>query len=455
MHFVRQSESLRKSHGRSGAWLRSWIWPMAAFCAAGTGSDAFAAGFEKVATWSGRYAGLGGAGVSAVTGSESLFFNPAGLAAGQGTMDMSANLSSTFAQFNGPIYASGQSFESARKFSPVFGVVFRRNLGEGFGIGAGIYASGGSKAVFEGVDFSSASPHLDTLKPNIKSDLSLVEAALGAGYEFMPGLRLGLAWRLMMVRASLGTAGLVGSGATSSLLAVESDDLTATRFNGFKAGLQYAPQDSGWGLGASVRTEVGFTAKGTSSGKIESAASAGNAADVTGGEMTASAVFPLQVTLGGFYEPMKDLRILGEYAWTQYSKNQSLTLGGNVTIPGLGTSPLSSIQMNWQNQTNLRIGAEWMAFEDWAVRAAYAYTSQVVPQGSARATFSSPGAGNTFTLGTGTWLADRTVDLNLAFEFSQASGNVESAITGGGGTIYAGDYKSDVFVAHAGIGYYF
>ncbi|RYZ96382.1 MAG: hypothetical protein EOP11_23560, partial [Proteobacteria bacterium] len=70
--------------------------------AALVGGNAYAGGFEKNLSWSGKYAGIGGAAVSIVEGSESLYFNPAGLASKRGANgDVSLNFSPTFVKFKG------------------------------------------------------------------------------------------------------------------------------------------------------------------------------------------------------------------------------------------------------------------------------------------------------------------------------------------------------------------
>ena len=77
------------------------------------------AGLEKSTSWSGRYAGIGGAAVSSVEGSESLYFNPANLATTQG-IEVSGNFSGIFPQFSAP-YVSSTNVAGERGFKPAFG----------------------------------------------------------------------------------------------------------------------------------------------------------------------------------------------------------------------------------------------------------------------------------------------------------------------------------------------
>ena len=55
-------------------------------------AEARSAGYEKATTWSGRYVGIGGAAASIASGSEAIYFNPAGLA-GTERAEASLNLS--------------------------------------------------------------------------------------------------------------------------------------------------------------------------------------------------------------------------------------------------------------------------------------------------------------------------------------------------------------------------
>ena len=406
-------------------------------------TNAWGAGFEKVVNWSGKHAGTAGAAVSNVMGAESLYFNPAGLAAGKGS-DASFNFSPTFAQYSGPFAQANSlttqsvtTLDSARKFSPVFGVVADYKAMPNLGIGIGAFVSGGTKAIFESVPLGTLVPGLS---PEIKSDLAITEFSAGAGYELIPGLRLGVAWRAILVRASLASAAPATVPAPG-VATVAIDDLSANRYNGFRVGAQYTGADDRWGLGANWRTEVQFTAKGTSSGKFEAYGSP-NVVTLPGGDVYVTNTFPTQITLGGFYDVSpKTLRLIAEYAWTRYSVDQSLQI----------TGPLAKdIAQNWQNMTNVRVGVECVAVENYTLRAGYAYTSEVTPKSSARPTFSSPGIGTTVTLGAGTAFgAEKSVEANLALEYSTASGTVVAE----GAT--PGDYKTTAYDVHTGVGVHF
>ncbi|MCM2322783.1 MAG: outer membrane protein transport protein [Oligoflexia bacterium] len=419
-----------------------------AFCAGvlTTESGARAAGFEKVTTWSGKHAGVAGAAVSTVKGAEAVYFNPAGLA-GAMSSEASLNFSPTFGQYTGPITAPGQQLESSRKLAPAFGVLGSYRLGPSLGVGAGVFASGGTKALFEGVDFSSVNPSFDTLKPDFQSDLTVTEFSLGFGMAPIEGLRIGAAWRIVRVDATLAT---VSSPVTTLLTSVKLSDMDDMRFNGFRLGAQYLGVDENWGVGFNWRTAIDFTAEGTSSSRSEVGAGPLAAVDNTGGEASISSTFPSQISLGGYVDPIESVRLMGEYVWTEYGAVDRLTPSGTLTLnPALGGATVSIpvIQTGWENQTNLKLGVECTALEDWAFRAGYAYTSQVTPKALARATFASPGAANTVTLGAGTSLFEKAIEVNGAGEYSFASGTITDEQP------LIGKYSTDVFVFHLGATY--
>lgn len=417
-------------------------------------SLAFSAGFEKSVFTSGHWAPLAGAATSAITGAESLVFNPAGLAASRG-LELSLNLDPTFPKFSGPLTGNDTSLDSKRSSAFPYSVVFSMSPLEHWGFGIGTYASGGTKAIYEGVDFGKIGANTSSSIADVKADVSMMEVAVGTAYEVIDGLRIGASYRIVHVSAALASASLPATAA-SAMSTVLLDNLGATRYNGFKLGLQYAPSEKGWGFGIDWRTEVGFTASGTSSGTITSPAGGGQQA-VTGGDAQVSNIFPQQFNVGGHWEFLPKETIFAQYTWTEYFKDQSLDISGNLVLPSspyLGTSSgrttaIPSIFQNWRNMHNLRLGYECGALETWAFRVGYVLTTQVTPNGSARPTFSSPGLGHTLLLGVGKDILGPALQVDGGIEYSFASGSVTAADQPGTGTS-TGDYKSNDFAIHLG-----
>ena len=86
------------------------------------------------------------------------------------------------------------------------------------------------------------------------------------------------------------------------------------------------------------------------------------------------------------------------------------------------------------------------------LRVGYALTSQVTPDNRARSTFASPGFGHSFAVGTGMDMLQDQMELNVAGEYSFASGagtNPNDAITA------EKDFSTKAYVLHTGVSYKF
>jgi long-subunit fatty acid transport protein len=405
-------------------------------------SPAFPAGFEKSIMWSGRWAPLGNAAASGATGAEALFFNPAGLAAGKG-IEVTGNFSPILSKFSGPIGANA-SVDSNTGFSPSFGAFASMAPAPRFGFGIGAYASGGTKAVFENVV---ASPAFANSPATFSSELSVVEFSLGGAYEILDGLRFGAAYRMALVRARLGTATTVGSGASTAFVSLLADNLSDTAWNGFRLGLQYAPAESPWGIGATWRTAVNFSTTGDLSGNVTSAATSGQPVPLTAGGAGVAGVFPQQFDLGGHLTFLPHHRVMAQYTFTEYHKD--IALHDNGALTGAATIPFPDLALAWRNMHNLRFGYETTTLEGWAFRAGYVLTSDVTPKSHARPTLASPGFGHTIALGAGTSVLGGALELDGALEYSWAKGTVEATDNPVTGTAL-GDYSSKAYAAHLG-----
>jgi long-chain fatty acid transport protein len=394
-------------------------------------SSAFGAGFEKNVLWSGKWVGVGGAAVSAVQGAESLFFNPAGLAMNHPGFEVSGNFSPTWGQFKGPINTANQQLSTGYNFSPVFGALVDYGITPQWGIGVGAFVSAGTKADYSGVDYPNGLPSGD-----VKSDIYVVDYSIGTGYEVIPGLRIGAAWRISQVKAGLKTvAPTSGSGFAGPAVYESIDNITATKYNGFRVGAQYTAPDKKWGLGANYRSNVDFTGTGSLSGSIN-APTIGKVQDLPSADVKVGSALPAQIEVGGNYAALDNVRLFLDYVWTNYSHNQNLSLSGSPYV--------ANIPLGWKNMSNVRFAAECTALQDWAFRAGYVYTSQVTPESYARATFTAPGHGNTITVGAGHNVMTN-LEVNGAVERSWTSGTTTAA-----DQTYYGDYNAADWALHLG-----
>ncbi|RYG53886.1 hypothetical protein EON80_32260, partial [bacterium] len=289
--------------------------------AALVGGNAYAGGFEKNLSWSGKYSGIGGAAVSIVEGSESLYFNPAGLASKRGENgDVSLNFSPTFVKFKGP-FVTGRQEESDKSFVPVGGLTASYQLMDRLSVGVGYYVSGGTSASFDSVNMTGAFGGF-TIAPDLKSELALTELALGLGYEVLPGLRVGAAWRVLNVGGDFFFA---GNGAYTKI-----EDIKDTQLGGFKVGAQYQAPEKTWGVGITFRNGVTFDAdmKRSVVAGAGGVAVPGTAAD---GKITST--FPWQASLGGNYSISDAWHVHGEFTHTDYNHNSRISYTGALAAP--------------------------------------------------------------------------------------------------------------------------
>jgi len=411
-------------------------------------AEAWSAGYEKATTWSGRYVGIGGAAASIASGSEAIYFNPAGLA-GTERAEASLNLSPTFAQLEGkmPSYSPNAQFsvEGNRKMAPVAGTTAAYPVSDRFSVGLGFYVVGGMKAFYEDVSFQAIAPWA-TLTPTVKADLAITEFALGTAYQLTPRWKIGAAWRVVDVNTDFSTAKMSLTNGVPVLRNIHFEGMSDTRYDGVRLGVQYQAPDDRWGFGAVWRNEVAFEARGKTSGVFQ--APVGGIQTLPGGTASIKNVLPQQFSLGFYYRETPELTLLAEYSWTEYSANRVLDVTGNLGPTSLDTS--GDITQNWCNVSNIRLGAEYTGFGPWALRAGYVYTTRATPSDQARATFSVPGHGHTFTLGVGRSLRER-VEINAALEYSFASGRGSNAADG----ITEGSFRSDAVVLHTGAMYRF
>jgi long-subunit fatty acid transport protein len=161
----------------------------------------------------------------------------------------------------------------------------------------------------------------------------------------------------------------------------------------------------------------------------------------------------VEATLGGYYDASKDLRLIAEYTYANYAKNKQLDLTGTVGATNLATTPITQ---NWKDLHVGRVAAEYRGWGESVLRAGYALVGQVTPKEYAAPTFSSPGTGHTITVGGGHSYLNKSLDLDLAFEYSFASGTVAASdIPAGNTTTRAGDYSSHALAGHVGMTYRF
>jgi long-chain fatty acid transport protein len=407
-------------------------------------TQVFASGYEKSIVWGGRSAGLAGIATPYSEGANSLYFNPAGLVAEKQGHDIFFNVSPTESKFQGPINSSNDQLTSESKTLYPLSLMYGNTLNEKMGFGVGFYVSGGSYANYEDIPYSSP-----TATPHVKTDLKVYELAAGYAYRVNEKLKLGLAWRVVMAEADFA---FVQRG-TGTLANIEVNDMKDTNYTGFKLGAQYKISDA-TKLGFTYRSEVELEADGKFGGKIYNP---GPALNIDANDAKAKTTFPMAATLGVQHDLNENWRLFGEYAWTQYSAVDKITVEGTLSHSGgtvVATNP--EIIQKWKDQHNVRLASEYLG---WGMpfRFGYGWTSQVTNDDYARAAFTAPGDAHTLTVGSGrTFNENLQLDGGLEYTWIEGEGNGAAAGTTGAGTdIRQGDYTTSNWAVHLSLGYNF
>lgn len=419
-------------------------------------SDANAAGFEKSIMWGAESAGKAGIAAPYISGADSIYFNPAGLATGKDGHSIGVNVSPTFATVKGPIN-NNNTEETSNSTSFPFGLTYGFASGDwGFGIGA--FASGGNSVKYDAVDFGLPSGY----KPEVKTAIQILEISAGAAYRLDEAWKLGLAWRLVMANAEFAFAqrasNALGAG-HDAVLNAKLTELKDTQALAFRAGAQYKVNES-TDLALTFRSEVNIDAKGKAGGQVSSVLSPAGPANppMTSADATAHTTFPMQIALAGLHK-LEDWDLLAQYDFSQYSRIGDVNIDSNTFA---ATGGKTRLKTDWKDQHAIRLAAEYKS--PWPVRFGYVYASQVTNSDLARASFSGPGPGHTVTLGTGKAFGGEgegasNFRVDGALEYVIASGDVTTGAaagtTGTGTDIRNGKHSSAATTVHLGMTYMF
>ena len=411
-------------------------------------SSASAAGFEKSIPWGGRTAALAGIGTVDQEGAAALYFNPSALAGKNVGQDVFFSVAPTQAQFKGPITNTNEQITGSTTLTTPFALIYSATLNESWGFGVGAFASGGASANFSDVEWVANGAY----KPEVKTDIKILELSAGAGYRLSDKWRLGASWRMVMAEANFSFVRRANAAATAN---AKLTGLKDTQSAAFRLGATYDhSEDTQFGI--NFRSEVNFAATGRISSTVflnANGATVG-AQSVNDSDAKAETSFPMALALGLRQKLSEGWTFFGEYALTKYSKIDQIKLTSSGT-PALNTN----LATEWKDQHNLRLAAEMAG--DWPLRFGYGYTSTVTEGSLARASFTPPGPAHTLTVGTGqSFMENLRVD--GAFEYTTVSGDGGSAASGETNpTTNAkvdarnGSYAAQAMVVHLALSYGF
>lgn len=422
-------------------------------------TTANASGFEKSIVIGGRSAGVAGIATPYIQGADALYFNPAGLVADKAGNEISFNLSPTMPQFKGPINSNNEIATTESKTLLPVGLIYGKTFDEQWGMGVGLFVSGGANASYKDLTYGN---NASGYRPEVKTDLQIIEASAGVGYKASDKLKVGLAWRVVMAQADFSFVQRATASPTLVSANAKLTGLKDTQAVAFRAGAQYKVDDA-TSLGLTFRSEVNFSANGKAQLTTFSAASGGVVSSGAEQDATARTTFPMAITLGGLHKLNDDWNLLGEYVWTQYSRIGEIVVD-STSFSSTGNQ--SRLKTEWADQHNIRIAAEYNL--PWVLRFGYVWTSTVTNTDYARASFAPPAPAHTLTLGTGKAFAMGEGDPNMRFDagfeytFSSADGGASGATAGNGNpsatydaNARLGTYSVTAYALHMGLSYMF
>jgi long-subunit fatty acid transport protein len=432
--------------------------------AALSSSQAFAAGFEKALFWDAHYSGIAGAAQSSVTGPQAVFWNPAGLSGTEG-MQVNGDFSPTLAKFNGSVPNTGNvlaaatgnpalgnaagpynsAVSSSTGFDPVGAVFASYQVNDKITAGIGYYVVGGTKANYSDVSSALNYPGNAISPFPLEGNLAITELGLGAGYEVLPGLKVGASYRITFFKADLDDA-FISNAQTGQISSLQYSGLAKTTFNGFKLGAMWEPKDANYGFGLTWRSRVNATAT-TSNATLVQATPLNPTATTTTGNGSAGLNLPMRIDAAAHYTFIPNWTGFLGYSFTNLSQDQQI---GEEFDGGAGL--VNNIPLNWTNQHNIRVALEYTGMQDWMFRGGYVWTNQVTPDGAALPILAAPGTGNTFVVGAGHKFSSM-LTADAAFEYDRDSGTLAATDvpnTGGVPTsrTTAGDYSAKDYVLH-------
>ncbi|HUU05599.1 MAG TPA: outer membrane protein transport protein [Patescibacteria group bacterium] len=305
-----------------------------------------------------RAMGMAGAVISWTNDVSLFYFNPAGAANAKGTW---ISLFETNLLPSGTYNAAafGVDAKTNSKLYPAGALGFIKPLSDKLTIGLGIYTPSGTGASWDG----------DQLKnlPGVgkvytwESFLGVVTISPLVAYKISDQLAVGATINLNYGMMDIKRPG-VGQ---------YEESLTGTGF-GATFGMQFTPSDK-LAFGLSYKLPVNVTLKGDA--KMASANLLGAA---TESEITRKTTLPMWLGAGVSFKPMDKLRLAFDVNWTNWKKLDEIPVEfSDATWTLLMGHPLykgafnQTLELDWKDCIQYRIGAEYMFCEQWAVRVGY------------------------------------------------------------------------------------
>jgi long-chain fatty acid transport protein len=364
------------------------ILTLAVLLAVVCGTTAFANGFNLNGTGS-KAIGMGGAFIGLADDPSAVFWNPAGLSQTEKTtlylFETNLIPSGTYVWKNDPLKVNVDA-KTQSKIYPAGAFAFLKPVGKKLVVGATVYVPAGTGATWNGADFATF-PGVGGITYTWESYMAVITGAAVASYKINDKLSLGATLNfnrgmLKMKRPALGQY---------------EEDLTASAL-GATFGLLAKPHEK-LSIGLTFRTPSDLNFKGdTTMGAVGEAKykplfAALGLSDVpalTQGER--SATWPMWVGAGVALKATEKLTFTADAQYTNWKKVGVIPMTFSATSwetiknppaallahPVYGPSVRSlamafdqKFALNWQDAVQYRVGVQYVAGKDLALRAGY------------------------------------------------------------------------------------
>ncbi|MBX3021665.1 MAG: outer membrane protein transport protein [Bdellovibrionales bacterium] len=401
------------------------------------GAQAGAAGFEKSIMFGGKTSGIAGIGTPQMQGADALYFNPAGLATDKVGHEVTLNVSPTWPKFKAPVASNDTQMTSETVTVLPASLMYQHSLNEDWGLGIGLYSSGGTEAKYDNI---SLSPLVGT--PVAKAELQVIELALGAGYKISDAWKVGVSYRIINATGEFGFLSPYPPPSYAGVANTILKDVNGTNYAAFKVGAQYKMSESTT-LGFTYRSDAQFKAKAKADLNVHAGSLTPAAKDA---DVKLLATLPDAYTIGVKHVLSENWNLYGEYVYTVYSRMQTAQIEGKIAALN---NP--AIEFGWKDQTNVRLAGEYLGLSA-PIRFGYIYTSAVTDKQFAKAYFAPPGPAHTLTLGSGMNFGE-TMSLNGGLEYTWASADAGTSPKSVG--TKTGTYAVTEYALHVGLSYGF
>ena len=383
-----------------------------------------------------RATGRGDAATASDTGPSSIFYNPGGVAVGEGT---NFSIGGSYIVAGGSFTPMGSTTktdtDSGPAVLPQLYVTHRFN--DLISAGLGFYTPFGLT-----ISWPDSSPQNDVLKKQTLATF-FISPVIGLNLnKFVPGLSVGAGVDIVPATVELTQYIFFGDPATGGTQGTAHLGGTAVGIGG-RIGAMYRPAMlPKLSVGLMYRTQVNedFTGKGDFD-----IAPPYRSQLPPDGDVAVSVKLPQKVAGGVAYRPTDALELEVDVSWMNWAAFKDLA----ITVPkaGGGTTTNTTAE-NYQNETTIRVGAEYrMPSIESAFRLGYIYDPTPIPSQSLTAQLPDANR-NDITAGASHQFGDYNVNLGLLYVIP-----VKRDTSSDPGTpIYKGTYEINAFVASLSVG---